>query len=128
MPEPLRTATLRIPNGTALSTSILQSDGTFATGAGLFLGGRIPVGLMMPTGWTAAALTMRTSLDGINWFDLYDRYGVEISITAAASRRIAFEPWMLPGVNWLQFRSGTGGTPVNQGADRDLTLLYREFE
>lgn len=127
MPEPLRFFTLRIPNGTALSTQVQQVDGTFATG-GLLIGGRIPVGMMMPAAWTAAVITIQTSSDGNDWRDLYDRFGAEVTITTAASRRIAFEPWMLPGVTFIRFRSGTGAAPVNQGADRDLVLLAREFE
>lgn len=123
----IRTKVVRIPSGTALATQVQQSDGTYSTTFPL-LAGQCLVGIMMPAGWTAAGLTARVSVDGIGFADAYDAFGAEIAFVAAASRFISVEPRVLPGVEFLQLRSGTTATPVNQAADRDITLLYRVFD
>lgn len=126
MPGAIPNATVRIPNGTALSTSVRQFDGTFAS-TGLGVQGSFPLSIQMPAAWTAAVLTVQFSEDNANWFDAYDRNGAEITIQAAASRRIFLEPWILIGGTFIRFRSGTGAAAVNQGADRDLVLFWRDF-
>jgi hypothetical protein len=86
------------------------------------LGGKRLAGIVMPSGWTAAALTFQVSPDGQNFFNLYDAFGTEVTVQAALSRAIS-----LSAVDWLAFRfikirSGTSAVPVAQGAERILTL------
>ena len=73
--------------------------------------------ISMPTTWTAAAITFQASIDGINYFNVVDDTGTEVSITAAASQYIVLTtPAKMLGARWLKVRSGTSGTPVNQGS------------
>jgi hypothetical protein len=84
------------------------------------------IGVEMSTGWTAAAISFRVSMDGTNFFDLFDDGGTEVSLTVAASRIIGFRsdirsslrPW-----KYIQLRSGLTGAPVNQAAARSLFLM-----
>ena len=103
-----------IPNGTAV-TSVIDTMG-------------FPLaGVLMPSAWTAANLTMDAAPDAAaNVAAVYDDAGTEVTLTAAASRFIAVSPSKLSGVQFLRMRSGTAGTPVNQGADRALVLVLRE--
>ena len=89
----------------------------------------VPVGIGMPAGWDAAALTFRAALtEDAALLNVFDTSGSEMTFQAAASRFIAVEPRMLAGIEYIQVRSGTSGTPVNQTADRDITLYFREFD
>lgn len=112
-------------------TSILTATVTIASGQALsgaidLLGYNL-VGVQMPAAWTAANLTFQGSIDGTNFYDLYDG-SAEINLSAAAaSRYLALTPSQFAGVRYLKVRSGTTGTPVNQAADRSLTLIVRGF-
>lgn len=87
------------------------------------LGERRAVRIVMPAGWTAAALTFQSSYDGTTFNDLYDESGNEVSYTVAAGRsvRLPVGDWL--GVRYLKIRSGSSGTPVNQGAARSLVVV-----
>lgn len=94
------------------------------------LSGTIDIGtnslfaIVMPASWTAANLTFQVSADGANFFDLYDDAGTEVTFTAAASRVIQnSNPGRWLGFRYLKVRSGTSGTPVNQGGARSLTII-----
>ena len=101
-----------IANGEALSQSI--GIGKACT----------PAAIIMPAAWTAANLTFRGSSGSTTPVDLYDG-GTEVAVTAAASRYIIIEAAVFFGVRTLQIRSGTAGTPVNQGAARTLRVICR---
>jgi hypothetical protein len=87
----------------------------------------------MPAAWTAAGLTFQASLDGINYFNVFDDGTtagtfVETTWTAAASQyQIVAAPAKWVGVRWLKIRSGTSGVPVNQAAERTLTIVGVPF-
>lgn len=101
---------------------------TIASGASLSSAVRIDTGsvlvaLQTPASWTAADLTLQGSVDGVTYNNLYDSTGSEYSIAGAASRFIhVADPVLLMGLHYLKVRSGTSGTPVNQGADRIIKL------
>ncbi len=108
---------LGIANGASLS-----STGGDASGA-ITVTGKALVGLQMPSAWTAANLTFSGSMDGgATYNDLYDEVGTERSVVAAASRSITLDPAKFLGLTHIKVRSGTTGTPVNQGAAR--TIIY----
>lgn len=111
---PLYTETTTIANGESVS-------GTIDTK------GRSLVGVIMPASWTAARLTFQVSLDGSTWNDLYNLYGDEFTSEAAASRFVAMSPYEFLPVRYVRIRSGTSGTPVNQGGARTLKLMTRKF-
>lgn len=102
--------TATIANGESLSGAVDLGDGILTR-------------IEMPAAWTAAGLTFQVSADNSTWLDLYDDAGSEVSVTADASQamRVDFADWI--GVRYLKARSGTSGTPVNQGAERVLSLI-----
>jgi hypothetical protein len=83
------------------------------------------LGFVMPSGWTAAGITFQASIDnGATWVDAYDENGSEITFTVGASRYVLFsQPVKFFGSKLVRLRSGTSGTPVNQGADRVIRIL-----
>lgn len=103
-------------------------DVTISSGAAITsaidLVGRTLVGIIMPAAWTAASLTFEMSDTAAGTYvDVYDISEAELEITVAASRYLALDPVNFFGVNYLKVRSGTSATPVNQAADRTLTLM-----
>jgi len=84
------------------------------------------VGIVMPSGWTAADLTFQAceTYDG-TYVDIYDTGGNEVTVTTAASRWIAIAPQDFLSARFLKVRSGGAGAAVNQAADRTITLILR---
>lgn len=90
------------------------------------------LGIYMPAGWDAANLTFQGSPDGQNFYNMFDRAGNEINISAATGIYISL---VIPIVQWdigssslfapyqqIIIRSGTNALPVNQTADRIISL------
>lgn len=102
-----------------------SATATIASGASLSaaidLGGATLSGIVVPASWTTANLTFQVSLDGTTWYDLYAD-GAEVSVAATAGKmhRVSIGDWL--GWRHVKIRSGTTGAPVNQAADRTLTL------
>ena len=108
---PTDTFTVTIANGTSLSGA--ANIGTL----GLFA-------IQMPAAWTSANLTFQVSMDGTNYFNLFDDTGAEVTWVAAAPNIIqSTNPGRWLPFSYIKVRSGTSGVPVNQGADRILTLV-----
>ena len=90
------------------------------------LNGLVCIGIEMPADWTAAALTFQGSNTSGALLNVYSDGGTEYSKTVAASRAIYLEtvnpllPW-----RYIAVRSGTSGTPVNQGGARTIKLICR---
>lgn len=81
------------------------------------------LGLILPSDWTAADLTLQASHDGTNFANVYDSAGTEVTIKAAASRYITLDPSAFAGMQAIKLRSGTSGTPVTQTAAREITVV-----
>jgi len=100
---------------------------TIANGASLSgivdLGSNDLVGIIMPSAWTAASLTFQFSIDGTNFYDAYSATAELSSTAAAASRMISINAANYDMGRYIKIRSGTSATPVNQAADRILTLI-----
>ncbi|MCX7899414.1 MAG: hypothetical protein N2444_04925 [Methylocystis sp.] len=80
--------------------------------------------IKMDAAWTAANLTFQASHDCVNYANLRDETGAEVSVTAAAGNFIAIStPAKWLGVRCLKIRSGTSAAPVAQGALRTLTII-----
>lgn len=115
----IRSFTVTIPNSAAVPTE------------GTDLEGYMPIGIVMPEAWTTANLTFQATSDGVNYYDVYDSGGTEVTVTAAASRYIVLTPELVAafaGVQKVLVRSGTTGSPVNQAAARTLLVLGRRVE
>lgn len=83
------------------------------------------VAIIMPSSWTTASITVQASNDDVNYANVYNVDGAELTIDAAASRWIAIDPADFAGMSSIKLRSGTAGTPVNQDAYRLISLVYR---
>lgn len=108
-----------IVNGIGVRSTALA---TIASGASLSGAvdcgeGWAPVGIGMPTAWTAADLSFQVSEDGATWREM-----MIDAKSAAASGYVPLSPANWCGVRYLKVRSGTSGTPVNQAAERVLTV------
>lgn len=111
--EQLITTTVTIASGASLSGAADLDQFTLAA-------------VVLPGTWTTAGLTFQVTYDGTNYFDLSDKDG-ELAISssvAVASKAIALEPYKFLRVAGVKVRSGTSGTPVNQAADRVVTLVF----
>lgn len=111
-----------VGNGQVSTTTATISSGN-SLSSGIDLGTARLARIVMPASWTAANLTFQTSPDNSTWSDLYDSYGTEYTVTAAASRAIIIPLVDFIGVRYIKVRSGTAGAAVAQGADRTLTLV-----
>ena len=113
---------------------IHQYPGTIANGTAL--SGAIPigvdtlVGLWMPAAWTAANITFQVSPDGgTTWLELLNDAGTAVTLTnpvgGAFIVMTTAPKYAFRGINMMKVRSGTSGVPVNQVADRIMTLIGR---
>lgn len=88
-------------------------------------------GIIVPSSWTAANLTFQGSPDNVTFSDVYDDGGTELKATVIAGAYVALRndfQLALSAIRYLKIRSGTTGTPVNQGAARTLTLITTQRE
>ncbi len=110
-----------------ITATILSGTAVTTPSTGIALGAKTLVGIVMPSAWTAAAITFQVSADGgTTWSEMTTSAGAAVSYTVAAGQFIAIDPALWRGINLIIIRSGTSGSPVNQGADRVLTLITRQ--
>jgi hypothetical protein len=73
------------------------------------------VGIIMPTAWTPAVVTVQGSSDGVNFCDLYDgQTAKELSFNLKANSMVAISPNRLCCCTMIKLRSGTAANPVMQ--------------
>jgi hypothetical protein len=87
------------------------------------LGAQALHGIVVPAGWTAAGLSFQVSPDGVNFYELYNIGGTEVTATAAANTYIALDPTLWRTINCLKIRSGTAAAPVAQVSAAALQLV-----
>jgi hypothetical protein len=107
----LQTVQATIANGESLSGAIPVAP-------------LVPIGIIMPASWTTAGLSFAVSVDDTNFYPLQDM-SAEVTAAAAAGQYIALLPSTFIGIVSLKIRSGTAGSPVNQGAARTLILVSK---
>ena len=104
-------------------------NATIANGASqsqaIDLDGFVPVGLLLPSAWTAAAITFLASGDNTTFVPVYEADGTELTATASTSRQVVLDPAKFAGIRYLKLRSGTASAAVNQGADRVIGVISR---
>lgn len=110
---------ITIANGASLSDAVACNS-------------RSLVGIIMPAAWTAAGLTFQAGgftapgLSVGSFANIHNSAG-ELAYTVDASLYIAVDTLDFLGAQQVKVRSGTAGTPVNQGAARELYLVFRAF-
>lgn len=82
--------------------------------------------VLMPAAWDTAQITLQGSVDGTNFFDVYNMSGDEFTIQAAASRIIVLSPFEFQWARYIKLRSGTSGSPVNQTSTRTIVIMTRK--
>lgn len=125
--------------GAAHAQSWDQSQKTTTIANGTSLSGAVDMGngrlfaIVIPSAWTTGNLTFQASSDCISaasptYSNMFDSTGTEVTFTVAASQYIINAvPVEWIGVRCIKVRSGTSGTPVNQGADRALVIITVPF-
>lgn len=111
LPINLSQIQVTISSGTAVSPAVGLGAGTL-------------VGIAMPGGWDTAGLTFQASPDGATFLNVQGA-SAELTYAAAAGEWIAVDPALWRGINEMKIRSGTGSVPVNQTADRIITLIVK---
>lgn len=105
----------------------VELDNTSPVSDQVMIAGKYIVGIQMPASWTTANLTFQGSYDCSTYQNIYDEYGTEFNITAAASRFIKVDPADFAGPLCIKIRSGTAGTPVTQTVTPTLQIMYRDL-
>lgn len=107
------------------TTSVTIANGTSDSPV-ILLGNNILVGIDLPT-ITSAAITLRVSSDGgTTYHGLYNTSGEVSWAASTGARYLAVNPNDVLGADYIKIRSGTDASAVTQGADRVLTLHFRE--
>jgi hypothetical protein len=110
-----------VPAGAAASiASGASTSGQYDLGAG-----RVLIGLVIPSSWTSAKVTFLASADGVTFGSVQTVAGEVATATLAGGESVALDPATFKGIRFIQLRSGTSGSAVNQGADRIVTLVLR---
>lgn len=116
-----------VPSHTEATAATIANTGSLS--AAIQLCGRVPVGLIMPSGWTAASLTFQISIDGSTYVDLYSlaNPASEFTLSVGASRAIPLDAAVFAGAAFLKVRSGTSASPVAQGGERTIKVVCWAF-
>jgi len=112
----------------------LSTNSTLTIASGESLSQTVDLGNLTITGfentgaWTTANLTFKTSqVAGSSVSDAIDQFGNEITVSMGSARSVSVSPTLFPSVRFIQLRSGTSATPVNQGGTRTIILTATEF-
>lgn len=116
-----KTNVVPVGGGVPVVTTATIGSGAALSGA-VDLGSAILSAIQMPAAWTAAAITFDVSADNATFVTLKYQ-GAEVSLTVAASEGHTVDTSTFIGWRYLKVRSGTAGTPVNQGGARTITLI-----
>lgn len=113
--SPLEYITLTIASGAALTEELNTL-------------GAVPVAIKTPGTWTAANLTfLGCEVTGGTYCDVYDDAGTEYNVAANTARWIILNPAAFASFQFIKIRSGTTGTPVNQGGARSVIVALRKL-
>lgn len=110
--SPVDPVAATIASGESLSDSVV-------------LGGLRLCGIIMPSSWTDANLTFQVSIDNVTYQDFYDQDGNEVTIATVEDGAYYLDPIVFATWPYVKVRSGSTTTPVNQAADREITLVLR---
>lgn len=95
-----------------------------AESAVVALGKCWPVGIIAPTGWTAAAVSISASVNGTTFYDTQDRYGAKLIWLVTANTWTVIDA---PAETWsarylkIQSVNASTGAAINQTGVADST-------
>jgi hypothetical protein len=90
------------------------------------VGGKVLVGIKVPSSWVTAGISFQASIDGVTWAELEDQTATAISVaslTGGTQYLVAMDPTKVRGVRAIKVRSGTAASPVNQTASGGVALM-----
>lgn len=86
------------------------------------------IGVIVPATWTAADIAFQvTDTAGGTYQAVYDSTNTLLEITVTAGRTYALNPTITVGFPYVKIWSQSGGSGVNQAADRNVILICRDF-
>ena len=85
------------------------------------------VGIYMPAAWDAADLAFLAGSDGQSFSEIHE-FGSALTAQAAAGQYIPLDFAKFVGAAYIKVRSESGGSVVNQTAERILTPVFRTLE
>lgn len=108
---------VQIASGTSLSAEV-------------DIGAKSLVGILVPSNWTTAGISLQVSPDGgTTWGELTTVAGTPYAIGSvtggAPAHTVAIDPTTLVGVQAIKVRSGTQASPVVQANTVALQLVTR---
>lgn len=107
------------PVSTTIPASGALSNGINLEGVRLF-------GLDIPATWTTANVVVYQKHADGTYKPVKDETGAELSLTVTAGGCIRFSnPAQFAALTDIKLLSGSTATPVNQAADRSITLVLR---
>lgn len=121
--EPIPTSNVPGFRDTIITATI---DSAASLSSVINFGNRRPKLIFCPSVWTTANLSIKVSKDGSTWGNLYVD-DIEFTMTAGASIAINCNPRAFIGIQYMQIRSGTAATPVNQGARRTISIVAGNY-
>jgi hypothetical protein len=84
------------------------------------------VGLITPAVWAPAVVTVQASVDGTNFYDLYDGMTAkELSFNIKPNSYVAIAQNRLLGCAAIKLRSGTSAQPVAQNVACQFGLIVQ---
>lgn len=107
---------LNIHNGPDILAGTAESDVQA-------IGDDFIVGLVCPDAWTPAVGTLMVSVQGDNYFDVFDGKGEEFIFNVTPGAIITVDPHILLMAAFVRIRSGTRDAPVLQEATRRFTMI-----
>jgi hypothetical protein len=107
-----------------ISATISSADSLSDT---VDLSSGVIVGIIMPAQWTGAIVTLQGSLDGEIFYDLYDGMTArEVTFNVQPSSIVAVSPDWMRCCSAIRLRSGAGGAPVAQAAERQFVVIVEK--
>ncbi len=85
------------------------------------------VGIYMPAAWDTADLAFLASSDGLSFSEMHE-FGSALTTQASAGQYVPLDFTKFVGAAYVKVRSESGGSAVNQTAERILTPVFRTLE
>lgn len=89
------------------------------------LGGKVIVGVCIPTDWTTANLRFRASRDNSTFLDVSPVIDISNFANPAYIALSSAEQALAQSIRYVKLLSILSGTPVNQSAERTIHLVVR---
>lgn len=88
--------------------------------------GYSPIAVFTPSNWTTTTMSIQASFDNTNWYPVHTWLGTtafNTGGTTAANQCHIIDGYILRGMPYVKFVSGTNGVRVNQVSTAVLTVM-----